>query len=66
MSILDSVITTQPGAPRITLYGRPGIGKSTLASNFPSPVFILTEDNELPGIQAFPIAQSFNEIWRRR
>ncbi len=64
MSILDSVITTKPGAPRITLYGKPGIGKSTLASQFPAPLFILTEDNELPGIQAIPVAQSFNDIWK--
>lgn len=64
MSILDSVITTEPGAPRITLYGKPGVGKSTLASHFPAPLFVLTEDNELPGIQALPIATSFNEVWK--
>lgn len=64
MSVLDNVITTIPGSPRITIFGRPGIGKSTLASQFPNPLFILCEDNELPGIQAFPVAQSFNEVWK--
>ena len=38
MSILDSVITTTPGAPRITLYGKPGIGKSTLATITPGEI----------------------------
>ncbi len=63
MSILDSIITTAPGAPRITLYGSPGIGKSTLASKFPRPLFILTEDSELSGIQALPIARTFTDVW---
>jgi hypothetical protein len=63
MSILDSVYTTQSGAPRITIYGKPGIGKSTLASHFPNPLFLLTEDNELPGIKALPIITSFKQIW---
>ena len=63
MSILDSIIITKPGAPRITLYGRPGIGKSTLASQFPDPLFLLTEDNELPGIKALPLILSFPNLW---
>lgn len=62
MTILDSIITTEPGAPRITIFGKPGVGKSTLASHFPDPLFILTEDNELPGIRALRVS-SFNEIW---
>ena len=63
MSVLDSVFTTVSRAPRITIYGRPGIGKSTLASQFPDPLFLLTEDNELPGIQALPIVHKFIEMW---
>lgn len=64
MSILDSIITTTAGAPRITIFGVPGIGKSTLAASFPDPLFILTEDNEVTGIHALPVAHSFNEIWK--
>ena len=34
-----------PGAKKIVIYGPEGIGKSTLASQFPDPVFIDTEDS---------------------
>jgi len=63
MGILDNILITKSGAPRITLYGKPGIGKSTLASQFPEPLFLLTEDNELPGINALPLATSFTQVW---
>jgi hypothetical protein len=33
-----------PRAQKITVYGVHGIGKSTLASQFPEPVFVDTED----------------------
>lgn len=64
MSILDSIITTEPKAPRITLYGKPGIGKSTFASKFPKPLFLLTEDPSLTNIKALPLATSFNQFWQ--
>ncbi len=64
MSILDSITTLAPSAPRFTLYGRPGIGKSTLAASFPNPLFLLTENPEVQGIQALPVATSFEEIWK--
>ena len=34
-----------PSAKKIVIYGPEGIGKSTLASQFPDPVFIDTEDS---------------------
>ena len=34
----------QKKPPRICIYGDHGIGKSTLASHFPDPIFISTED----------------------
>lgn len=34
-----------PGAKKIVIYGPEGIGKSTLASRFPDPLFIDTEDS---------------------
>lgn len=40
MAITRGVIKT---AKKVVIYGPEGIGKSTLASNFPSPVFIDTE-----------------------
>ena len=61
MSILDRVYKTVSQAPRITLYGKPGVGKTTLASTFPEPLFLLTEDNECPGINALPIVKSYDE-----
>jgi AAA domain len=41
---------TEP--PRILLYGQAGIGKTTLASEFPAPVFIQTETGIPAGITA--------------
>lgn len=37
--------------PRILLYGVPKIGKTTLASEFPSPVFIQAEDGTPKGVE---------------
>jgi hypothetical protein len=50
-------------APRITIYGAPGIGKSTLASQFPEPLFVMTEETGLVGVQAFKPVATFGELW---
>lgn len=63
MSILDSITTGAVLAPKITLYGRPGVGKSTLASKFPDPVFLLTEENGLQGVRRLPFMESFGQVW---
>ncbi len=63
MSVLDLFAQTKPGAPRITIYGKPGIGKTTLASHFPNARFLLTEDNECPGIKATHLLTSYEEVW---
>jgi hypothetical protein len=49
--------------PRLEIHGCEGIGKSTLASRAPKPVFITTEDG-LGQIDchAFPLAKSFEEV----
>lgn len=60
-NILDKIKTTGQIVPRITIYGMPGIGKSTLASKFPSPLFLLTE-RSIAGIEALPVAESLEEF----
>jgi len=62
MSILDSITTTTPKAPRLTIYGKPGIGKSTLAASFPKPLFVLTEETGLIGVDALPVAKDFDQF----
>lgn len=51
-------------APRIVLYGIPGIGKSTLASQAFNPVFIPTEDglSALKHVPQFPVAKTIEEF----
>lgn len=63
MSILDLVQTTITKAPRITLYGKPGIGKTSLAASFPHPLFLLTEETGLSGIDSLPVAKTFEQFW---
>jgi len=63
MSILDSITIGAVTAPRITIYGRPGVGKSTLASQFPDPLFLLTEENEITGAKRLPVVTDFKQVW---
>lgn len=49
--------------PRICVYGGHGIGKSTLASQFPNPIFISTEDGlDSLDVTSFPKAQSVTDV----
>ena len=52
----------KPRPPRLLIYGTEGIGKSTIASQAPEPVFVQTEDG-LGEIDCdkFPLAKSFDE-----
>lgn len=61
MTLLSNVITGKTTRPRTTLlYGLPGIGKSTFASAFPSPIFIQTEKGlEDIGVDRFPVCTSW-------
>ena len=45
MSYMDSIAKPKIKAPIISILGSPGVGKSTLAALFPSPVFIQTDNN---------------------
>ena len=53
----------EPLPPRLVLYGTEGIGKSTVASEAPSPVFIQTEDG-LAEIDCdkFPLATRLEDV----
>lgn len=49
--------------PRICIYGGHGIGKSTLASEFPAPIFISTEDGlDSLDVTSFPRATHVNDV----
>jgi hypothetical protein len=49
--------------PRICIYGGHGIGKSTLASQFPSPIFISTEDGlDSLDVTSFPRAAKITDV----
>lgn len=53
----------QPLPPRLILYGTEGIGKSTFASQAPSPVFVQTEDglSEI-ACDKFPLAMTLDDV----
>lgn len=44
LSISNLVRKTSDKPPKIVIYGPGGVGKTTLASEFPDPIFIQTED----------------------
>jgi hypothetical protein len=49
--------------PRICIYGGHGIGKSTLSSQFPEPIFISTEDGlDSLDVTSFPKAQALSDV----
>tara|TARA_R110000868_G_scaffold114309_4_gene306307 strand:- start:3299 stop:4039 length:741 start_codon:yes stop_codon:yes gene_type:complete len=49
--------------PRICIYGGHGIGKSTIASQFPSPIFISTEDGLASlDVTSFPRAETVDDV----
>lgn len=64
MSFKDRLITgVQRVPPRICIYGGHGIGKSTLASQFPTPIFISTEDGlDALDVTSFPKATSLADV----
>lgn len=49
--------------PRMVIYGGHGIGKSTLASQFPNPIFISTEDGlDSLDVTSFPKATHIKNV----
>ena len=50
--------------PRLTFYGPPGVGKTTLASEFPEPIFLQVEDGT-PGdveLTTFGILKTYSDV----
>ena len=64
MNLLESILTGKKQRPRIvTLYGVPGIGKSTWASQSPSPIFIQTETGlDDIGAPRFPVCTELPHV----
>jgi hypothetical protein len=57
------VVGKQKLPPRICIYGAHGIGKSTLASQFPNPIFISTEDGiDALEVTSFPKAETLEGV----
>jgi hypothetical protein len=57
------VVGKQAVPPRICIYGGHGIGKSTIASQFPSPIFISTEDGLASlEVTSFPRAETVDDV----
>lgn len=63
ISLSDIKVGKNNKPPRILIYGVAGIGKTTLCSNAPNPIFIQTEDG-LGNIEcpSFPLALSYNDV----
>lgn len=64
MGLLQQIQTGRaPMPPRIMVYGTEGIGKSTIASCAPKPIFVQTEDG-LSEIDChkFPLARSLDDV----
>ena len=64
---IDSLRRGGGGKPPVAvLYGKPGIGKTTLAAQAPGPVFIQTEDGltspHLEWVPTFGVLQSYEQV----
>lgn len=54
---------TRHTPPRLLIYGTEGIGKSTIASQAPNPIFIQTEDGlDQIDCASFPMATKFSDV----
>ena len=63
LSLKDVVVGQTILPPRVLIYGRPGVGKTTFASKAKNPIFIQTEDGaDVAGAARFPKAESFEQI----
>src|SRR6185436_7959444 len=51
MNLADIRKFTAQLAPRILIHGAEGVGKTTIASKFPAPIFVQTEDGCPSGLE---------------
>lgn len=51
ISLADLRTTRADRPPRVLIYGPPKIGKTTLASEFPAPVFLKVEDGDTADVE---------------
>lgn len=63
------IITEHKKEPVIcTIFGEPGLGKTTLAATFPNPIFIMAEDGLKsinPRPHSFPLIKNASEIFEQ-
>ena len=64
MQLMDQIRSgVHHSPPRLLLYGIEGIGKSTIASQAPNPIFIPTEDGlDQIDCDSFPLAETFADV----
>lgn len=64
ISLRDLRTTTATLPPRILIYGPPGLGKTTLANEFPNPVFLQTEDGAPSDLQlaSFGLLTTYDQV----
>lgn len=71
MSILATAAKPKPRPPIITITGEPGVGKTTLANQFPGPVIFMRFEDGLEAIpedqrpDAFPIIKKVDQAWEQ-
>jgi hypothetical protein len=64
ISLANIYTTTATLPPRIIVHGREGSGKTTLAAQFPGPIFLQTEDGCPNGLEiaTFGVLASYDDV----
>ena len=61
--MLKGVVRGEKRPPRMVIYGPPKVGKTTLASDAPSPIFVCTEDGaDGIAVDQYPRATTWAEL----